>query len=45
VQVEIGPLPSDSARAWLDYAKTVVGAVLKQLPIQVAAQFTAYLEE
>ncbi|HEV7887955.1 MAG TPA: hypothetical protein VGO92_10375 [Acidimicrobiales bacterium] len=45
MQVQLGPLPSDSAQAWLDYAKGVVGAALKQLPIQVAAQFSAYLEE
>jgi hypothetical protein len=45
VQVQIGPLPADSARVWLDYAGGVVGAAMKQLPIQVAAQFSAYLQE
>jgi hypothetical protein len=45
MQVQIGPLPIDSARAWLAYAKDVVGAMIRQLPIQVAASFSAYLEE
>jgi hypothetical protein len=45
VQVQIGPLPADAARVWLAYATDVVGAALKQLPIQVAAQFSAYLQD
>jgi hypothetical protein len=45
VQVQIGPLPNDSARAWLTYARGVVGSMSKQLPIQVAASFAGYLEE
>jgi hypothetical protein len=45
VQVQIGPLPADSARAWLAYANDVVAANMKQLPIQVAAHFSAYLAE
>ena len=45
VQVKIGPLPADSARAWLAYAEGVVMANMKALPIQVAAQFSAYLQE
>jgi hypothetical protein len=45
MQVEIGPLPAESARVWLAYAKGVVGGAVKQLPIQVAASFSGYLEE
>jgi len=45
VHVQIGPLPADSARAWLDYAGAVVADNMRQLPIQVAAHFSAYLSE
>jgi hypothetical protein len=45
VQVQVGPLPADSARVWLDYAKGVVAESMRALPIQVAAQFSAYLED
>lgn len=45
MQVQVGPLPADSARVWLDYAKGVVAESMRALPIQVAAQFSAYLED
>lgn len=45
MQVQVGPLPADSARAWLDFAQGVVAASMRSLPIQVAAQFSAYLQE
>jgi hypothetical protein len=45
VQVQVGPVPAASARVWLAYAKSVVGEMMRSLPIQVAAEFSAYLEE
>jgi hypothetical protein len=45
VQVTVGPLPADSARSWLAYATDIIAANMRQLPIQVAAQFSAYLQE
>lgn len=45
MRVLVGPLPNDTAVAWLAYARDVVNAVARQLPIQVAAGFSGYLEE
>ncbi|MDQ1436719.1 MAG: hypothetical protein QOK43_348 [Acidimicrobiaceae bacterium] len=45
VQVRIGPVQSEAALAWLNYARSVVEAMSRQLPIQVAASFAGYLEE
>lgn len=45
MHVQVGPLPAASARAWIAYATDVVAANMRSLPIQVAAQFSAYLQE
>ncbi len=45
MHVQVGPVPSESARAWLAYARRLVGEYSRQLPIQVAASFSGYLEE
>ena len=38
-------MSNQSAQAWLAYARGVVAAVVRQLPVQVAAGFSGYLEE
>jgi len=45
MHVQVGPVPIESARAWLGYARGLVAAYSRQLPIQVAASFSGYLEE
>ena len=45
MHVQVGPLPAASARVWLAYATDVVAENMRSLPIQVAAQFSAYLQE
>ena len=43
--MQVGPVSNESAEVWLAYAREVVAAVARQLPIQVAAGFSGYLEE
>jgi hypothetical protein len=45
VHVEVGPLPSASALAWLAYAKSVLAERQRSLPVQIVASFVGYLEE
>ena len=44
MHVHVGPVPNESAQAWLAYARKLVGDYSRQLPIQVAASFSGYLE-
>jgi hypothetical protein len=48
VQVEVGPLPSASARAWLRYARRVLDEVKTgafSVPSDVVVEFERYLDE
>jgi hypothetical protein len=45
VKVEVGPVPSAAATAWLDYATSVVVERRRTMPVQVVASFVGYLEE
>ncbi|HZQ27907.1 MAG TPA: hypothetical protein VFA94_09420 [Acidimicrobiales bacterium] len=45
MHVEVGPLPSAAARAWLTYAKSVLAERQRSLPVQIVASFVGYLEE